>query len=276
MKKFPFKEEERLKLYKKIIARLTLPFFLISLTLGCTPAQAQTGQPEVANVQNVVQIQGAVGNRLSGQDRFQTAKAISEQVNSGTVKDVLITSGNNFPDALSASVLAKKLNAPILLVDSSTQSSDDALKYIIDHLTKDGTVHIIGGTGIVSGGFETLLKQISQNYNIDRIGGYDRYDTDVMIAQKLNVAKNTPIVIASGENFPDALSVSSVASSKGYPILLVGSSMAQGVADFIANDQPSQVYIVGGTSVVSDSIKAQIQSLVPSSSITRLAGNDRL
>ncbi|OLN26247.1 cell wall-binding repeat-containing protein [Desulfosporosinus metallidurans] len=261
-------------MYKKNIARLTLPFFLIPLTFGCTPAQAQTAQPVVANVQNV-QIQGAVGNRLSGQDRFQTAKAISEQVNSGTVQDVLITSGNNFPDALSASVLAKKLNAPILLVDSSTKSSDDALKYIIDHLSKTGTVHIIGGTGIVSGDFETLLKQMSSSYNIDRIGGYDRYDTDVLIAQKLNVAKNTPVVIASGENFPDALSISSVASSKGYPILLVGSSMSQGVMDFITNDQPSQVYIVGGNAVVSDSIKAQVQSLAPSTLITRLAGNDR-
>ncbi|OLN33839.1 cell wall-binding repeat-containing protein [Desulfosporosinus metallidurans] len=210
--------------------------------------------------------------RLSGVDRFQTAKAISEQVNSGTVQDVILTSGNNFPDALSASVLAKKLNAPIILVDGKVQGSSDALNYISQHLSKTGTVHIIGGTGIIGSDFETLL---SPNYKIDRIGGYDRYDTDVLIAQKLNVAKNTPVVIASGENFPDALSISSVASSKGYPILLVGSSMSQGVTDFIANDQPSQVYIVGGTSVVSDSVKAQVQSLAPSTLITRLAGNDR-
>jgi len=64
-----------------------------------------------------------VSNRLSGQDRYQTSRAISEQFNSGTVRDVIITSGNEFPAALSASVLAKKLNAPILLVDKNVQDS---------------------------------------------------------------------------------------------------------------------------------------------------------
>ena len=228
---------------KKLIVGLILPLFLISLTLGCNSAQAQTAQPQVAKIQSV---QGAVGqSRVDGNDRFQTAKAISEQLNSGTVQDVIITSGNNFPDALSASVLAKKLNAPILLVDSNVQGSSEALIYVTQHLSKSGTVHIIGGTGIVGREFEEKLNQMGYA-NIDRIGGYDRYDTDVLIAQKLNVAKNTPVVIASGENFPDALSISSVASSNGWPILLVSSDMAQEVKDFIVKNQPSKVIIVGG------------------------------
>lgn len=245
---------------KKLIVGLILSLFLIYLTLGFNPAQAQTATPQV--------------NRHSGNDRYETAKAISEQFNNGTIQDVIITSGNNFPDALSASVLAKKLNAPILLVDRNVQGSSEALNYVSQHLSKTGIVHIIGGTGIIGTEFETKLNQMGYA-NIDRIGGYDRYDTDVLIGQKLNVAKNTPVVIASGENFPDALSISSVASSNGYPILLVSSDMAQGVKDFIVNDQPSKVIIVGGTSVVSDSIKTQLANLVPNAEITRLSGQDR-
>ncbi|MFZ3372771.1 MAG: cell wall-binding repeat-containing protein [Desulfitobacteriaceae bacterium] len=214
-------------------------------------------------------------NRLSGQDRFQTAKAISEQFNSGTVQDVIITSGNNFPDALSASVLAKKLNAPILLVDSKVQGSSEAFNYISQHLNKSGTVHIIGGQSIIGSDFEAQLIQLGYQ-GIERIGGYDRYDTNVLIAQKLAVAKNTPVVFASGENFPDALSISSIASSKGWPILLVGKDyLAQGIKDYVSNEQPSQVYIVGGTSVVSENVKSQIQSIVPNISISRLAGQNR-
>lgn len=87
----------------------------------------------------------SISNRLSGQDRFQTARAISEQFKSAMVQDVIITSGNNFPDALSASVLAKKLDAPILLVDTKAQGSNEAFEYITQHLSKSGTVHIIGG-----------------------------------------------------------------------------------------------------------------------------------
>lgn len=260
---------------RSIGLELVIGLSLIAITLGCTPAQAQTSQPQPVKVQSVAKVQGTVGNRLFGQDRFQTAKAISEQVNSGMATDVILTSGNNFPDALSASVLAKKLNAPILLVDNKVQNSSEALTYIYTHLRVDGAIHIIGGEGIIGQDFIAQLNQ-SGYKNIDRIGGHDRYDTDNLIAQKLDVAKNTPVVIASGENFPDALSISSIASSKGYPILLVNQNeMAQDIKDFITNDQPSQVYIVGGVGVVSEGLKAEVQSLAPSTSITRLSGQDR-
>ena len=215
-------------------------------------------------------------NRIAGQDRFQTATAISEKFNSGTVQDVIITSGNNFPDALSASVLAKKLNAPILLVSSTAADSSAAFGYITQHLSPSGTVHIIGGTGVIGKDFETQLTGMGFQ-NMERIGGADRFATDLLIAQKLTVDKNTPVVIASGENFPDALSISSIASSKGWPILLVGKDyLPQAIQDYLTNEQPSDVYLVGGTGVVSEAVKSQVQSLVPGTSVQRLAGQDRL
>ena len=217
----------------------------------------------------------ATSNRLAGQDRFQTARIIAEQFNADTVQDVILTSGNNFPDALAASVLAKKLNAPILLVDSQVQGSTEAFNYISEHLSKKGTVHIIGGVGVISADFEAQLTQMGFP-NIERIGGFDRYDTDLLIAEKLAVAKNTPVVIASGEVFPDALSISSFAAHKGWPILLAGKDyLAQGIKDYLAAEQPAQVYIVGGNGVISEAVKSQIQDLVPQAAVTRLAGQDR-
>ncbi|MFZ3129796.1 MAG: beta-propeller domain-containing protein [Desulfosporosinus sp.] len=217
----------------------------------------------------------SISNRLAGQDRFQTARIISEQFNADSVQDVILTSGNDFPDALAASVLAKKLNAPILLVDSKIQGSNEAFNYISRHLSKEGTVHIIGGVGVIDTDFDVQLTRMGFQ-NIERIGGSDRYDTDIMIAQKLAVEKNTPVVIASGESFPDAISISSFAANKGWPVLLVGKDyLAPGIKNYIATKQPSQVYIVGGSAVVSEAVKSQIQSLVPIASITRLAGRDR-
>lgn len=217
----------------------------------------------------------STNNRLAGEDRFQTARVISEKFNQGTVQDVILATGNNFPDALSVSVLAAKLSAPILLVNNKANNSSESFNYITQHLSKSGTVHIIGGTGVIDKGFETKLNQLGF-INIDRIGGYDRYDTDYLIAQKLAVGKATPVVIASGEDFPDALSISSVASNKGWPILLVGKDyVAQDIKNYVSKEQPSQVYIVGGTGVISQSVETQIRSLVPNSPITRLAGQDR-
>lgn len=213
--------------------------------------------------------------RLSGRDRYQTAVTISEQLNSGTISDVIIASGENFPDALSASVLAGKLKAPILLVDGQGQSYEQVMNYLSKHLDKAGTVHILGGSKLISTEFETKLNQIGFS-NLERIAGYDRYATNILIAKKLSVQKNTPIVIVSGENFPDALSISSIAGSKGYPILLVGKNyLTQEVKDFITDNQPSQIYIMGGTGAISELIQSEIQNLMPSCLIARLAGSDR-
>ena len=223
-----------------------------------------------------VNTHAATFNRLAGLDRFQTSRVIAEQYNSETVQDVILTTGNNFPDALSVSVLAKKLSAPILLVDTKAETSTEAFNYISKHLSKSGTVHIIGGTGVIDVGFDAKLKALGFT-NIDRIWGLDQYDTNYEIAKILAVGKNTPIVIASGESFPDALSISSVASNKGWPVLLVGKNyLAKDIKAYIATQQPSRVYIVGGTGVISQPVQDQIKALVtPNTFITRLAGLDR-
>ena len=110
--------------------------------------------------------------------------------------NVILASGNSFPAALSASLLSEKLNASILLVNSNVNESSDAFNYIGSHLSNTGTVYIIGGT--------------------------DRYDTNTRIVNDVNAHQGTPVFIASGENYPDALSIASFSGSKQYPALLVG------------------------------------------------------
>jgi len=212
-------------------------------------------------------------NRIYGDTKFQTASAIAEKVGTGVINDVILASGNSFPDALSVSVLSKKLNAPILLVDSTVGDSSDAFEFITEKTPKNAMIHIIGGTGAISSEFEKKLTSLGYN-NRERVGGFDQYNTDALIADKLSVVKGTPVVVASGVSFPDALSISSIAAAKGYPILLTGKdSLSQDVKDFIVKDQPSAVYIIGGTAVISDSVKSAIEKLT-SCSAERLAGVD--
>lgn len=247
----------------KICLALGLALFMMTtaVTTSVTPALAST-MPDGSYT------------RIAGHDRFETAKSIAMKSNTIGLNDVIIASGNNFPDALSVSVLAKKLKAPVLLVDSTVANSSAALSFISDKLSKTGTIHIIGGIGIISDAFKTEFNRLGFN-NIDRIGGYDRYDTNTLIAKKLVTAMNTPVVIASGESFPDALSISSIASSYGYPILITAKgSLSQEIKNYISSLQPSKVYIVGGTGVVSDAVQTSIKSLTPGT-VTRLAGNDR-
>lgn len=217
-------------------------------------------------------------NRLYGTDRYKTSVSISNNFNSGTVQNVIVASGENFPDALAGSVLSKKYNAPILLLNSTLGESTDSIEYIKAHLDKAGNIYVLGGNASISDEFINQMKAQGYN-NIVRLGGKNRFDTNKFIVDSMNLEKGTPVVIANGYGFADALSVSSVASLKGYPILMTGASTLPDEAkNMLSNIQPSQVYIIGGTGSVSDTVISEVKNLVSSLSddkIVRIAGQTR-
>ncbi len=212
--------------------------------------------------------------RIAGQDRYSTARIISEQFKNEDADYVILATGKGYADALGASVLAYQKNAPILLTSDSVDASAEAISYITNHLKSDGTIYIMGGQGAIGLEFETYLN--NKGYTIKRLGGSSRYDTDVLIAEELKVASGTPVVIASGENFPDALSMSSPAAANGWPILLVeANTIPQVVRDYLAKLQPSKVYIGGGSAVISLNVESTIKQVSPNSQLTRIQGTDR-
>jgi len=253
---------------KKIIA-------LILISCSCifvgTPALAATN-----NLSSATTLPQTISiKRLSGQTRYETAKVISEYYGSGKVKNVVLSTGNEFADALSASVLAHEKEAPILLVDFTVDSSKDAFDYISQHLDSTGTVYIIGGAGIIGTEFETKLNDLGFK-DVVRIAGMDRYDTSYKIASSLNEQAGSTVVISSGEQYPDALSISSFAANKGWPILLSPhDALPQGLKNFLLERRPSKVYIAGGVGVISDRVKSEITSLLPKANVERLSGESQ-
>lgn len=216
--------------------------------------------------------QPIITTRLSGETMYETAKAISEYYHQGKVQHVIISTGNGFTDALSASVLAHQKEAPILLVDTSVDGSKDAFDYITKHLDLSGTIYIIGGTGIIGKDFEIKLNTLGF-INIVRIAGNDRYKTSYQLALSINNISFSTVVISSGESYPDALSIASFAANKGWPILLTPqNALPQEMRNFLSEKKPSKVYITGGTGVISDFVESEISGLLPQASVERLAG----
>lgn len=252
---------------RKIITTILIS---CSCVIG-TPAFAATNNP----VSDTNSSQIITTDRLSGHTKFGTAKAISEYYGNGKVNNVILSTGNGFADALSASVLAHEKEAPILLVDTSVDSSKDAFGYLVQHLEPTGTVYIIGGAGIIGTEFETELNNLGYQ-NVVRIAGIDRYDTSYKIASSLNDLTVSTVVISSGEQYPDALSISSFAANNGWPILLSPhDTLPQEMKNFLLERKPSKVYIVGGVGVISNNVKYEISSLIPQASVQRLAGQSR-
>lgn len=220
--------------------------------------------------------------RFGGATRYETSRIIAENsFKNYDMKNVVIASGNNFPDGLSGVTLARRLNAPLLLVDKNPEDSGSqvVLDYILKNLKKDGNIYILGGQGAVSSSYvEYLTQKGYAGTNIIRVGGANRNETSVNIARKLNLTKGTPIVIANDSSFADALSISSKAGSSQMPILLTSKdSLNKEVEDYIKDINPSKVYIIGGVGAISENVKNQIAAITSLSDdkIVRLGGQTR-
>ena len=109
--------------------------------------------------------------------------------------------------------------------------------------------------------------------SVTRISGDTRYETAAGVAAKFTNTGGA-VIVATGENYPDALCASTLAGCLSAPILMVSrDSLPQCTVDQLKRLNPSKVYIVGGTAVVNRSVERALASYCDS--ITRLAGADR-
>ena len=114
--------------------------------------------------------------------------------------------------------------------------------------------------------------------NNERIYGASRYDTAIAAAERYKEATGSKfenIIVAYGENFPDALSGGYLAKVVNAPILLVKPSEENKIADYIIDNLAfgGAVYILGGTGVVSESFEEAVKN--KGIETERLGGADR-
>ena len=108
------------------------------------------------------------------------------------------------------------------------------------------------------------------------IEGADRYETAVAASRDAFADGAVPTaVVASGENWPDALGASSLAGVLGSPVLLVKhDALPSVVATELARLGTSTVILVGGTAAVTDGVRNAIGAL-PGMQVRRIGGTDR-
>ncbi len=150
------------------------------------------------------------------------------------------------------------------MVNENISSSRETINLIKNKLSKNGYIYILGGEGAVSRVYEDYFKDLGYK-NIKRLGGINRFDTNKSIVKSLDVEKGTPIVIVNGFGFADALSVSSPAASKGYPIFMSNSDkLPNEIKDIIKDISPTKAFIIGGEGVIGNSIVDELKNIVPS------------
>lgn len=209
----------------------------------------------IANgINNYLKTNITLGERIYGATRFETSYLAAKK--GWTTSDtVIIAPGMSYPDALCAGPLAAKNNAPILLARNESLSSQSELKNLLSSL-KVKKVIIVGGPTVLSTSFENGIKSMS--IATERLGGLDRYETSVKIAQA--VGNNGEVAIATGAGFADSLSISAVAGVRKMPILLTEKSVLTGtVKNYLDKQSITRSYIIGGTTVISDSVAKSVK-----------------
>jgi uncharacterized protein YjdB len=223
------------------------------VNLGTAIIKVSSAEGNIYATCNVTVVNTVVVNRLAGSNRLQTAVQISKQGWPNGSNVVILSRDDNFPDALAGAPLAHKYNAPILLTNSLSLSTETAQE--IDRL-KPTKVIILGSTGAVSSSIELQLKA---KYTVERLGGSDRFATAVKIAEALG--SRGKAVIAYGMNFPDALAISPWAAYNNIPILLTDTdTLPSATAAALQELGITQTIVVGGTGVISDSVAQKLPS----------------
>ena len=151
-----------------------------TMKLELIPVQKANSPSYIFGGKSTVKYTGEVEKRFSGKDRYKTAVEIAKQfaeVNGG-VKKAVIASGEDYPDALSSSIVSKVENAPILLVRSNTLP-EEVREFIKDNKVEEAV--IIGGTSSVSNGVAEELKAV---YTPDVSEFKDSFNNDEFIDLK--------------------------------------------------------------------------------------------
>ncbi|QJU53318.1 cell wall-binding repeat-containing protein [Herbiconiux sp. KACC 21604] len=193
--------------------------------------------------------------RASGSDRYATSIEVlkswaRESFVSG--QKVIVTSGENFPDALAGAALAGNRWAPVLLTqrDSVSQTT-------LDEITRIGTVEVLvlGGANSVS---DAVVQKLGTVATTRRVGGVDRYAVAAALLPEFGSTSGI-VYIASGENYPDALSASASAVQEYAPVLLVTkNSIPDATKAVLSSFKPLRIVVLGGPNTISNAVVAEL------------------
>ncbi|AWI06505.1 DUF5050 domain-containing protein [Clostridium drakei] len=220
----------------------------VGLSMLCT-SKVNAASPEV--------------KRIWGADRYETCSKIVQEGWKSTSEYAVIVNGENFPDALSSSVLAKKYNAPILLAKGSIlgdKTYNELKRLKVQH------AFIVGGTAVITPSVENTMK--SMGITTERLSGQDRNGTSAAVAEKIGT--DNGVILTTDNDFTDALSIAPIAARYQMPIILMPKDGIPGsVEKFMAGKNISKTYIIGGADVISEDTALKF------SNVERIDGKDK-
>ena len=195
--------------------------------------------------------------RLYGENRLETNLKILEEAGVEKAEEILVTTGWEFADCLSASATGR----PIMMVNGITgKLSDSQIAFL--KANADKKFIIIGGNKAVNDELEAAIAEIVST-DIERVYGDSREETSVKVAERFFDAEALEYAfVAYSRNFPDGLCGGPLANAYGAPLLLINTGRENFAADYVAANGIEAGFIMGGTGVVSDASAKTVFGIV--------------
>ena len=148
----------------------------------------------------------------------------------------VLTGSENYTDSLTATVLAKAANGPLLLTSSTSLSASVQTELVRLKVAK---VFIVGLSATIVNAVKTALPTLTSG-QIVGLAGSDRYQTAALVAGQVKaLAGSSParVFIVPSDVYGPSAAAAAVAAANGWPILLtpqagpVPASTAKAITD---------------------------------------------
>ena len=206
--------------------------------------------------------------RLQGSIALDTMKAITVRgFPDGSCSTVVVATTNGYWDALTACGLAGTHQAPVLLTDGSSLTSQTASE--IKRLGASAVL-VAGGPAAVSDQVVGQIRSIPGVRAVSRFAGETATGTAIKVYQGA-VGWGDTAIVATSKSFHDALSIAPYAYAKHAPIFLAeasSGSLSDEALKAIRSGGFKRVFVVGGPAAVSSGVQGQLGALYSG----RLAG----
>lgn len=185
----------------------------------------------------------ALVSRVAGNDRIETAIAISQRFDDGTASGAVLASSVSSPDAIAGGPLAVAHGGPLLLTGGD--GLDPRVEAELARVLPAGSdVYLLGGTGVLDK--QVFLDVSRAGFHPRRLAGSNRFETAVAVADSL---PHNIVFIADGMGFREALIAAAAAASLGGVVVLTdGTMLPAATDDFLAHD-PSRHLAIGRASI---------------------------
>ncbi|WP_175494156.1 cell wall-binding repeat-containing protein [Herbiconiux ginsengi] len=195
--------------------------------------------------------------RIAGPDRFVVSAGVSAAVFTRDVPVAYVASGTAFPDALSGSAAAGRAGGPMLL--TTKDSVPDAVMTELSRL-HPGKIVVLGGSSAVS---DDVVRALAAIAPVTRTAGADRFVVSATISAEGFPAGASTVYVASGAQFPDALSGSAAAiADKGTVLLTTRDEIPAPIVTELQRLKPTRIIVLGGVNSVSDAVLTKLADYV--------------